>query len=475
MKNLFLLCLLLFCFLGQTQKATAQCSSYSSIYPPPYPETFPCMSDFLSTFSYCCDEEFDLYCWDQMNQFCDILPPSFDNIAHCFVNQCSPTGCSPKLMPHCNTDDLICSNYLLEDLSLHPPGPNPPFIPDVNDVDNNPYTPLIVDVDAGLLELFLYDGDCCGNHPVTSWATGFDPLCWNLLDSLNCYPCNDNDPNTIDGVSPILGCTHTPLPQGVPNVVAKIKVMLEGAYVGDGQMRTDLRDRELLPASQPFGSAPWNYSGAEGVANTTMLPATAVDWVLVEIRSPLDYDITVGYAAGILLSDGRIVDVDYATSGTDGLTFAGLYPNTNYYIIVRSRNHLDVMSAMPVFLPNPSAYDFSSNAGNTRNFDIVNQSQTKFFDFVDFDISQLGDEFEVHVLRAGDVNVDGAIDINDFTDVDAHYAQASTINSYVLSDVTCDGHVTYTDFNRYASNLGIGAIAPVLIQANPVSPIPTCP
>ena len=68
---------------------------------------------------------------------------------------------------------------------------------------------------------------------------------------------------------------------------------------------------------QPFASAPWNYLGVENWSN---LPANTVDWVLLEARSKNNPSQILKRRAGLLQSDGQIMDVD----GTSGLTFYGL-------------------------------------------------------------------------------------------------------------------------------------------------------
>ena len=64
----------------------------------------------------------------------------------------------------------------------------------------------------------------------------------------------------------------------------------------------------------------------------------------------------VATRAGFLKRDGTIVD----TNGTSPLQFVGLGEG-NYYVVVRHRNHLAIMSALAIPLSSNSAlYDFSS-------------------------------------------------------------------------------------------------------------------
>ena len=70
-----------------------------------------------------------------------------------------------------------------------------------------------------------------------------------------------------------------------------------------------------------------------------------VDWVLIELRDKTDSTTIVARRAGFVKTNGDVIDID----GTTGLDFEGLSPD-DYYISVRHRNHLGVMSASLVTL-----------------------------------------------------------------------------------------------------------------------------
>lgn len=385
----------------------AQCASYNSAYPPPYPSSYSCMNSVLNTYSVCCTGNFDATCIQYLVQQCaDTGGPSA-----CTFDQCTSTGCTHRPMPYCGSSQQICPTY---SSSQPPPGPNPPN-----------------GLDGILLELFYFDGYCCQN--------GFDQLCWNILDSLALKACNDGIATTIDGVTSELGCTHTPATASSPYTLAKLKVYLQGPYDATlDAMTTHLRTKNLLPNAQPFNRIPWSYSGSENVAS---LPANMVDWVLVEARSALDKNIVLSRRAALLLSDGTV----QSTDGTNGVKFTGISPNTNYFIVVRSRNHLPIMSAVPLFLPTYTTYDFTEEVTQARN---TAQQQ-----MVEVDVDPV--LFELYGMRAGDMNGDGQINTSDFN---AKYMPArSAVNKYADADVNMDGMVTVEDFNFYRSNQSIVA------------------
>jgi hypothetical protein len=137
-------------------------------------------------------------------------------------------------------------------------------------------------------------------------------------------------------------------------VSTNVKVFIQGSYTSGGTMTTSLNSSGFMPFPQPYIVAPWNYTGSERVYN---MPTDIVDWVLVELRTGTEANTTVGRRAAFLKSDGSIVDLD----GLSQVKFNRIVPG-NYYIVIRHRNHLPIMSANPVNLSftNSSLHDFST-------------------------------------------------------------------------------------------------------------------
>ena len=142
------------------------------------------------------------------------------------------------------------------------------------------------------------------------------------------------------------------------------RTYLQGAYAGSGRMSTNLIS--ILPRRQPYGTAPWHYP------ITTTVPHVAevglggasraiVDWVLVELRASTAgagagaaVPVTDGFAAGLLLADGRIAGINEAAPAAGaalssrGVSMAAAFPQgAEVYVLVHHRNHLSVMSASP--------------------------------------------------------------------------------------------------------------------------------
>lgn len=235
-------------------------------------------------------------------------------------------------------------------------------------------------------------------------ASGHNPFGYNYGDV--CISINDN---------------------GTLPVKARIKAFLEGAYNGSNAMTTILNVNNQLPDDQPYNAPPWNHNEVECVTN---FPQTMVDWVFVELRDASDATLVVERKAALLLSNGNIID-----ENNDGVLFNRAVDGQSYYIVVRHRNHLAVMSSVPVPLPNPNHFNFTTSATAAMG---GNQ------------LKALGSG--VYALYAGDFNSDGVITVADFN---YYSTQAATLNDYNDADVNLDRNVTVADFNLYQPNASV--------------------
>ncbi len=218
----------------------------------------------------------------------------------------------------------------------------------------------------------------------------------------------------------------------------KLKLFLEGAYdTLTNEMRTNLSAENILPISQPFNQAPWNYIGTESVESSNEVPEGVVDWVLVEVRDVNDNFIILEQAAGFLLSNGQVVDV----AGNTGIAFPSIAANQDYFVSVKHRNHVAVMSRTFINVPNQVAYDFTISS-----LQAIGVEQ----------LVELGNNTSAYALRAGDIDSNGVITVADFNQ---YIEQASGINSYLDADCSLDGNIVIGDLNVYSRNLSkIGAL-----------------
>jgi hypothetical protein len=138
-----------------------------------------------------------------------------------------------------------------------------------------------------------------------------------------------------------------------------VEAILEGAF-GSTEILTTLKEKGLLPLTQPYNTSPWNYSGTESVSS---ISDDVVDWVLIETRDAPDASSAVDATqmerqAAFLLKDGSIVSLD----GSSNLFFNN-YPDQKLYVLIHHRNHLSILSAFPItHYQGVFAYDFTSGS-----------------------------------------------------------------------------------------------------------------
>lgn len=140
-----------------------------------------------------------------------------------------------------------------------------------------------------------------------------------------------------------VGDTESPMAITL-DLMVDLTALLEGPWDGS-EMVTLLRDDNHLPLSQPYNTAPWNYTGTESVSS---IPAEIVDWVLIETRDAADAASADGTTilerhAAFVMVDGSIVGLD----GSSDLEFTNS-ATQNLFVVVYHRNHLSVMSATPL-------------------------------------------------------------------------------------------------------------------------------
>lgn len=148
-------------------------------------------------------------------------------------------------------------------------------------------------------------------------------------------------------------------------VAVRPKAILSGAYeTGSGLMRDNLRGGVGIPLYSPYlelGLVPVRDGTADSQAGSTVMatdgPNAIVDWVWVELRSANNNEQIVTTRSALLQRDGDVVDYD----GTSPVRFVNTCPD-DFYVVIRHRNHLAVMTAQPQALDGePTAVlDFTS-------------------------------------------------------------------------------------------------------------------
>jgi hypothetical protein len=230
------------------------------------------------------------------------------------------------------------------------------------------------------------------------------------------------------------------------------KVLLGGAYSSSsGLMTTALALGGLLPLTEPYTSMGYIHSsGGGGEATTAAVLSTTgsdgiVDWVVLELRDASDPSVVIATRSALIQSDGDVVDVD----GVSPVRFEA--PQGMYYLGVVHRNHLAVMSAMPVEFGETVAQPDLTLGGATYGTEATRM---------------VGG---VQVLWAGDTGADGNIQYtgsrNDRDRI--LFAVGSTVPNTVIvgykwEDVNLDGLIKYAGPNndRDPILLSVGSTAP---------------
>ena len=146
------------------------------------------------------------------------------------------------------------------------------------------------------------------------------------------------------------------------------KVNLQGALLGNtnGLMRDDLRTADYLPTTSPYPDGltcdASVFSGGNAAARGGFLQNDIVDWIWIELRDESDNTVVIASTSALLQRDGDVVAVD----GFSNIEFS--IPYNSFYITLKHRNHLGVMTANTVELDDtPTNIDFT-DASNPITF-----------------------------------------------------------------------------------------------------------
>lgn len=235
-----------------------------------------------------------------------------------------------------------------------------------------------------------------------------------------------------------------------------LRALLQGPYdPNTGRMHDALRAAGVLPMTEPYTALGFVQVGSGGErTNANVLAVSGdhaiVDWVLIELRSGTDNTVVSATRAALLCANGDVVDVN----GSSSVAFDA--PSGSYYICLRHRNHLAVLTEAPVVL-GPTVTGVDLTDGSMPTFG--SEAQT----------IQAG----ARLLWSGDVNTDGTIKYtgsgNDRDVVLVAIGGSvptNTITGYHLEDTDLDGTVKYTGIgnDRDPMLVNIGGTVPTNVR-----------
>lgn len=201
-----------------------------------------------------------------------------------------------------------------------------------------------------------------------------------------------------------------------------LKVFLEGAFSStNNSMQTTLVTLGFLPNTDPYFSQ---------IVATSL--SSIVDWIKLELRSSTNNTQIEYSTAALLRNDGVIL-------GSDGssplLLSASAFASGSYFIVLKHRFHLGIMSANALGISSLSTlnYDFSSSLSQAYS---AGQSPMK----------QVG--AGIYVMVTGDTNADGIINATDR--INSKNQSGNT--GYINSDVDMNGIVNAVDRTIIANN-----------------------
>jgi PKD repeat protein len=218
-----------------------------------------------------------------------------------------------------------------------------------------------------------------------------------------------------------------------------VTAFLEGPY-NDTTMNSSINS--LLPLSQPFSAAPWNYPGTESV---NAIPGTdIVDWILIDLRDTTSANLatpstSIGMQAAFIRNDGRVVDLQ----GNPVLSFANASVKKGLFVVVFPRNHVPVISADAV-TKSGNEYIYNFSTGENRALGGTNGHK------------DLGSG--VWGMFAGNSNGDFNVDDSD---KDVNWMNEAGLSGYLSSDTNMDGQSNNEDKNEFwLPNRGKGSYVP---------------
>ena len=342
-----------------------------------------------------------VYLWD-INNDGTVDYNTVGNIAHLYS---TPGNYEVKLSV---LNSGVCLSYIIKPLIVYSPQ-----ITLGNDTTICDCGIITLDAGAGFSSYLWSSGQTTSEISIIPGISTLYTV--TVTDNMGCQASDDVQVNTYT----------------CPGISLNVGVLLQGAYYSAGMMDTQLNS--ILPLTQPYNVDPWLYSGSEVLSS---IPSQMVDWILVELRNINDFTRILDRRAGILMDNGTIVDTDLL----GGLEF-NCIDTGNYYIVIRHRNHLPVMSADPNYIPNTDTLNFS----NITNYPPYGGAQDALIEVGTGQWGMIaGDVNQNYQLKYSGPGNDRGLVLQLIVNVSGSTSITTTINGYYHEDINMDGIVKYS-------------------------------
>lgn len=243
--------------------------------------------------------------------------------------------------------------------------------------------------------------------------------------------------NTTDGNLPSSGLARESEPEPpAPGIQLSLRAFLGGPYAGGGLMNDGLRALGTFPLTEPYTDLGFAHTAPGETILPGLLSVTGndavVDWVLVELRDKANSSVLLHSRAALLQRDGDVVGTD----GASPITFDA--PEDEYFVALRHRNHLGVMTLQTFALSDgPTALDLTNGSVTTFG---TNAQQNISGVLVSWPGNTLVDNLVKYTGSSNDrdpilVRIGGTV-------------PTATVGGYFIEDVNLDGSVKYTGANN---------------------------
>ncbi|MCK5742391.1 MAG: hypothetical protein KAH48_09255, partial [Chlorobi bacterium] len=209
---------------------------------------------------------------------------------------------------------------------------------------------------------------------------------------------------------------------------------LEGAYRKE-MMSDELRIKNLVPLT-PDDSYPYNLDPARASIAVSAIPDSVVDWVVLEFKSELTGE-AMFYKTCFIRTDGKIVN----QMGEEWISTEIFKKNAEYYVAIRHRNHLTVITEdrMEFLLDsNLNVIDFTNPSlvlGGSASMKLIGRNS----------LGKL-----IFAMPGGDSDGNGEVNRDD---LERAWIQRDS-EGYLRSDIHMSGIINTRDFNYIWNNQG---------------------